>query len=274
MSVRIPLHPRPKPTQKKRFLMAAAPAAQSALHLLSIFEYDLLVGNKQLSLNELARYEKASSRLVLEEYSSCEVPAGCGGGILRWIDPSQAIPLVFRFWSNGVAAIHFDGLQVRSGRIDVSPGNHVLAMEVKPRDNDLRPFQIAIALTYSDEVSKGEYDPATSDEPGRVGALGQKFAFLSGRAVDILATNQAPPSNWTAPDFQPNGWKSLEHVKPYEDDNGKLDWHLRRVIAAGAIVVGSPFHTPHLWARMAFTLHLPTEGTVTHPPKKTKKKGR
>lgn len=211
---------------------------------------------------------------MLEEYSSCEVPAGCGGGILRWIDPLQAIPLVFGFWSNGVAAVHLDGVRVKSARMDVSPGRHVLAFEVNRRDNDHRPFQLAVSLTYSDEVSKSEYDPATSGEPARLGSVGQKFAFLSGRAVDILATNQAPPSNWMLPDFQPNGWKSLEHIKPYEGEDGKLDWHLRRVIDVGAIVVGSPFNSPHLWARMAFTLNLPTEVTVTHPPKKAKKKGR
>lgn len=53
---------------------------------------------RDLVVNDLSRYEKSSARLVLEDYSSCEVPAGCGGGILRWIDPREALPLTLHLW--------------------------------------------------------------------------------------------------------------------------------------------------------------------------------
>jgi hypothetical protein len=33
----------------------------------------------ELKLNDLDRYHKRSASLILQEYSHCEVPAGCGG---------------------------------------------------------------------------------------------------------------------------------------------------------------------------------------------------
>ena len=35
--------------------------------------------SEALRLNTLNRFRKHSPRLLLEEYSHCEVPAGCGG---------------------------------------------------------------------------------------------------------------------------------------------------------------------------------------------------
>ncbi|MFX0095185.1 MAG: hypothetical protein ACFFBD_25855, partial [Candidatus Hodarchaeota archaeon] len=46
---------------------------------------------RKLRLNSLSRYSKKSARLILEEYSHCEIPAGCGGVVLRWIDPREKV---------------------------------------------------------------------------------------------------------------------------------------------------------------------------------------
>jgi hypothetical protein len=48
----------------------------------------------KLKLNGLSRYTKQSPRLVLEEYSHCEVPAGYGGVVLRWRNPDQPLPML------------------------------------------------------------------------------------------------------------------------------------------------------------------------------------
>lgn len=40
-----------------------------------------------LKLNTLDRFTKQPGLLALQESSHCEVPAGCGGVVLRWIDP-------------------------------------------------------------------------------------------------------------------------------------------------------------------------------------------
>jgi hypothetical protein len=49
--------------------------------------------NADLSLNSIDRYRKRSNRLILEEHRSCELPAGCGGVVLRW--GRVGIPLKF-----------------------------------------------------------------------------------------------------------------------------------------------------------------------------------
>jgi hypothetical protein len=41
------------------------------------------MAGKDLRLNSLSRYTKRSPEYVLEEHSHCEVPAGCGGVVLR-----------------------------------------------------------------------------------------------------------------------------------------------------------------------------------------------
>ena len=40
--------------------------------------------DRQLRINTLSRYRGRPPRLVLEEHNHCEVPAGCGGVVLRW----------------------------------------------------------------------------------------------------------------------------------------------------------------------------------------------
>ena len=52
-----------------------------------------------LRINKLHRFAKHSPRLVLHEYSHCEVPAGCGGVVLRWLDPATGRPCVIELGS-------------------------------------------------------------------------------------------------------------------------------------------------------------------------------
>ena len=46
-------------------------------------------------LNSVDRFRKKSERLVLEEHGHCEVPAGCGGVVLRWRTEPEAAALAF-----------------------------------------------------------------------------------------------------------------------------------------------------------------------------------
>jgi hypothetical protein len=48
-----------------------------------------------LRLNELERFHKTSSQPALEAHSYCEVPAGRGGGGLRWTRPFAPLGLSF-----------------------------------------------------------------------------------------------------------------------------------------------------------------------------------
>jgi hypothetical protein len=54
-----------------------------------------------LRLNELQRYRKTSGRLALKVHSHCEVPAGCGGVVLRWRRPGAPIGIALFSYVSG-----------------------------------------------------------------------------------------------------------------------------------------------------------------------------
>jgi len=83
---------------------------------------------KELRLNSLSRYSKQSPRLVLEEHSHCEVPAGCGGVVLRWRNPDKVVPCTM--WSTTSAEssdLFVDGHIPESSRPLLKYGQHIIA---------------------------------------------------------------------------------------------------------------------------------------------------
>ncbi|MCA9573543.1 MAG: hypothetical protein KC656_37160, partial [Myxococcales bacterium] len=88
--------------------------------------------SEALRLNTLNRFRKHSPRLLLEEYSHCEVPAGCGGVVLRWIDPQTALPMLARTVApeGRDPELFVDGRALSSARFDLSPGPHALAIDM------------------------------------------------------------------------------------------------------------------------------------------------
>ena len=193
-------------------------------------------------VNDLARYEKASHSLVLESYSSCEVPAGCGGGILRWIDPAEALPLALHLWSTGKTEVFFDGEPTKSGRVDARKGEHVLALHLSP---DLgAPPQLALALRYSDETQ-----PKSGLGPYRSRAVGHKVDVLSGRGAVIVATSVEPDGDgWKKVGFAAAGWTALAETEPHVPD-GKKPWHLKNVLETGAVALTIKGAKGPLWVR-------------------------
>src|SRR5690349_11986127 len=88
------------------------------------------MAERDLKLNSLGRYGKSRSRLILEEHSHCEVPAGCGGVVLRWRNPNSGLLFIFHFFGTGKGTILLDGKPLTSGRPLVSFGEHVLSLTV------------------------------------------------------------------------------------------------------------------------------------------------
>src|SRR5206468_12707267 len=81
-------------------------------------------------LNSLDRFRKKPERLVLEEHGHCEVPAGCGGVVLRWRNPRARVPVVIRLYTPVPAAAFIDGRELTVSRVDLSPGPHVFAVRL------------------------------------------------------------------------------------------------------------------------------------------------
>ena len=92
---------------------------------------------KDLKLNSLSRFSKQSPLFILEGYTHCEVPAGCGGVVLRWLTPDEPIPMHGDFFSNN-GTLKMDALdggdRLRTFRVWVPYGSHVLSFEFQEID--------------------------------------------------------------------------------------------------------------------------------------------
>lgn len=85
-----------------------------------------------LRVNELQRFRKTSSRLALEAHGSCEVPAGCGGVVLRWRRPGAPIGLSFsKYIAPSTDEIFLDGKKLDEQRATVAPGEHVVSFTIE-----------------------------------------------------------------------------------------------------------------------------------------------
>ena len=83
---------------------------------------------RELKVNQLAAQSKRESRLLLEEHSHCEIPAGCGGVVLRWRNPETGMPVRLWLLSPGKYEPFLDGVAVNSSRPIIPFGRHVLAL--------------------------------------------------------------------------------------------------------------------------------------------------
>jgi hypothetical protein len=90
----------------------------------------------ELRLNSLSRYSKQSDEYTLEVHSHCEVPAGCGGVVLRWRNPRLSIPIEIWTYTTGEAQLFLDGNVPASAR----PAAQGSAIEIV-RAMQYRPFQ-------------------------------------------------------------------------------------------------------------------------------------
>lgn len=79
---------------------------------------------------KLNRFRKQAQSAILEEYSHCEVPAGCGGAILRWVRPGSPCTLDLRVVASPDAVVRLDGRVPESERVTVEPGEHALTIEM------------------------------------------------------------------------------------------------------------------------------------------------
>jgi hypothetical protein len=188
---------------------------------------------EDLRLNTLHRHTKRSPHLVLQVHSHCEVPAGCGGVVLRWIDPAEGLPVVLRVVAPAPLECHLDGRRVELSRATLPFGEHILAFKLQPctpvagdppgsAKSPWTPF-IACAVSEDDPRGRGRAVTVSRPEDWR------------GLAVPT------PPHDWTVLDFADGEWPLLS---PAEVDAemlpGSLRWSLPRIVEAGATALAVP----------------------------------
>lgn len=158
---------------------------------------------RDLKLNSLSRFSKQSTRLVLEDYSSCEVPAGCGGVVLRWRNPDEPIPMVLSIssWNGKRNKIALDGEDISSSaKIPVMYGTHVLTTTITDFDPEYA-LLLLVGTFHEDYV--------------RVLHLQGDTNLLS-LPDGTWKYSLDPPQNenWQQPDFDDSGWNVMVE-KPF-----------------------------------------------------------
>jgi len=198
---------------------------------------------EDLRINTLHRFEKRSPRLMLQEYSHCEVPAGCGGVVLRWLDPRAGIPIVLRVDCVGRAETWLDGDKEPFGHVMLGAGRHVIAVHLREVGSGWwakgaapkLPAPLCIGVVSDSE--DGERD------------LLETATELSWRRAP------APPldEGWRAIDFEDRGWTALADGAALVEalpEQGR--WGLDRALARGQRVFAATER--EMWVRVAFTV--------------------
>jgi hypothetical protein len=155
------------------------------------------MSERDLKLNSV-RSVKQSPGLVLEEHGHCEVPAGCGGVVLRWRLKSR---LPVQVWLHTVASksVYLDGQPLTSGRPLVEPGEHVLALDFAEVDP---AGAILMAACLLDEKPSRGTSPVPSGEPA--------FRLLSlDDGTWKYTTEPVPDGAWMRPGYDDVSWPAM-----------------------------------------------------------------
>src|SRR5947209_16619792 len=117
-------------------------------------------------LNSLDRFRKQPGRLVLEEHGHCEVPAGCGGVVLRWRNPFAALPLTVHLYSPAEVTWLVDGNKPPTARVDLAPGTHVFGFVIA--NADLSGGLLMCAAVYDPKRNQATPPAAVRESPLKV----------------------------------------------------------------------------------------------------------
>jgi hypothetical protein len=191
-----------------------------------------------LALNSLSRYAKSSPRLILEEHGHCEVPAGCGGVVLRWRNPDRGVPITMWAYALGELRLYLDGEPVEWSRPIVSPGAHVLGFVV----SGVEPASIALMFAAHDETG------AVQSPPGA-------YRVLSAPDGSWRYTTSEPAGDWLAPSFDDGPWLPMSERDQLSSDgtSDHSEYRLSRIRKLGAVGLGADT-TGAVWVRKTFEL--------------------
>ena len=212
--------------------------------------------SKSQRLNSLDRFRKQAGRLVLEEHGHCEVPAGCGGVVLRWRSPDSPLPVTVSLYTPVEAACFIDGSPVQTSRVYLAPGRHAVAVALE--GVDLSTGLVMFAATHDPK----EYQRGS---PGEV--IEQPLKVVSA-ADGTWKWAVRPPAGdaWLSPSFDDRDWEALAQVptpRLKHPDHGA--YACSRCRDQGAACLGLPLPsggpaepmTGNVWVRKVFQVPTP-----------------
>lgn len=198
--------------------------------------------DRDLKLNSLARYAKASPDLVLEEWDHCEIPAGCGGAVLRWWNPAQGTPVSIWVHSSAGVVVYLDGRAVHYAVPLVTAGPHVLTFELAHTGD--RPVVLLVAACSRADTASGRTSAERSDRPVVLSAPDGSWRY----------SGEAPPSRaWTQPGFDDAGWAVMQSAPP-PDPDPERPHRVDRLTRFGALPLRVEGKRPMTWIRKAFVM--------------------
>jgi hypothetical protein len=152
-------------------------------------------------LNSLGRFRKQAGRLVLEQHDHCEVPAGCGGVVLRWRNPHAARPLIVYLFPLARATLFLDGTVPPTARVDLAPGRHVAALVLENAD-------LSAGLLLFAATSPGP--PGGRARPPRSDVVEPPVKVVTAPDGTWKFTlDELPGDDWKALAFDAAGWSAL-----------------------------------------------------------------
>lgn len=198
--------------------------------------------SREPELNSLDRYVKSSPRFVLEEYGHCEVPAGCGGAVLRWRNRFTSIPVELNMAVVGAQdwEVRFDGAQVRTTSALLPPGRHVCMITVAGVVEAEFAFLVWLQSPDFPAAPLGW----TPGPPGMWRVSG----------------HEPTPEAWTDPDVDVASWPGCEPTQIADDSQTPYSVH--RLQNLGAQPLTAPRGVaddvgPRLWLRAVFDVPAP-----------------
>lgn len=181
-------------------------------------------------LNSLERFRKQSARLVLEEHSHCEVPAGCGGVVLRWRNPAARVPVLIHLYTAGKESLFIDGVSIRATWLDLAPARHVLSVVIE--NVELSGGLLMMALVHEPEQRSGR--------SGR--AIEQPLKVVSATDGSWRSTLDVPANEeWMSLSFDDRSWPALVSMPVPQLEEYSRGWYAcRRCQEQGAECLGLP----------------------------------
>jgi hypothetical protein len=182
-------------------------------------------------LNSLSRFRKQAERLILEEHGHCEVPAGCGGVVLRWRNPLAARPLTLHLYTPLPAACFLDGAEVRTGRVDLAPGRHAVTFALE-NVNLSAGLILFAAVHHGPRTEPGPPLPVT-ELPLRVLTIDDGSWKCS--------LQEPPTDDWKVPAFDDRDWLVLTRAPtPQLDPPAPGAYVCGECVRQGAACLGLP----------------------------------
>ncbi len=162
-------------------------------------------------LNSLDRFRKVSERLILEEHGHCEIPAGCGGVVLRWQNPRITRMYMVHAYAPGTATFRIDGVEWSGRMLDLAVGPHAVTVHVT---------QMGISSGLAMFAGVPQFSGPTRVKPDAVNDIIRSKGDGTWKATVLEPEGE----NWRTPGFDDSAWVPLVTLPTSKQKLGDKNW--------------------------------------------------